>query len=142
MEREFNLGLVKDRHLTQLFLLMDHATAEFDEEKGTNQFFESIMEMVVEENHRRKEQMERENHTVAWTFDESDLHPVAMMCLLDFFRRKTHQFKNEEPPVSTFFNRIKQELSNAVDREIAPSLQRTIREKQLEVRKESTVKQN
>jgi hypothetical protein len=140
MERELNLGLIKDRHLTQLFLLMEHATETFEED-GAGEFFESIVDVVILENRRRRTGREGEDHTVEWSFDMNELHPVTMMCLLDFFRRKTHQFKDEEPPVATFFNRFKAYLADAVDRHIAPSLQRTIRETQTKIRaeKETTV---
>lgn len=137
MSYQFNLGLIQDQHLTHLYLLADHAKKAFERPEASR-FFQSITDLLVKENMRRRNDREASQHTIEWTFDASDMHPVTMIFLGDFFREKSRQFEEEAPPVSTFFERFKNILSDTIDREVPLSLQRTIRKKQVELQREET----
>lgn len=138
MDADLNLGLIRDTHLTQLFLLFDHANKSFNDRESTAEFFDSIRDLLIEENHRRQDDRESEQHTVQWSHDVNDMPPVTIMCLMDFFRRKRREFEETNPPVSTFFGTFQRLLEEGTERYVDPELQRAIRRAQVEIRDETT----
>lgn len=132
MQRYFNFGLIQDQHLTQLFLLMDYAAKSFEDRPETAGLFRSFAHTLSEENTRRNTGREREQFFVEWQYDCSEIHPVSLIYCMDFFREKARQYKDEIPPVETFFTRVCELLEQIVEEYVTNEVQRIIREQQTE----------
>lgn len=133
MRRSFNFGLIQDEHLTQLFLLMDHAATSFEKRPETAGLFRSLARTLAEENTRRQTGNERKKLFVDWQYDCSGIHPVSLMYCMDFFRKKAREYAEEAPPVQTFFRRICSILEQAVEQYVTEQVQRMVRKQQTEV---------
>lgn len=122
MTTKFRLGLVSNSHLRQLVSIVDYSRETFSSRPPVQDFFSKLKHVLECEQIRREEKLEDEWYEIEADFDLSSVNPVALIFLEEFFHEKAENFAQSEPPVSSFFSRLADVLSDYLSREVPDSV--------------------